>query len=308
MPGTRHEGPLPTATDVDAATAAALAKDVQALAGDIGERNYLHTAALDDAEEFVAGRFNGAGYEAVDRHDFDVDGVTFTNLIAEVPGAGRKDEIVLVGAHYDTAPGTPGANDNASGVAVLLALAQRFAHEKPARTLRFVAFANEEPPFFDTNDMGSRRYAQHVKNRKEHIVAMLSLETLGCYSDVEGSQHYPFPFGLLYPDTGNFVGFVSDMASVSLTRAAVGSFRTHVEFPSEGAAVPGMIPGIYWSDHASFWPLGVPAVMVTDTAPFRYEHYHQGDDTPEKVDVARLARVTRGLIGVVDDLSRGDLP
>lgn len=308
MPGRRHEGALPDASEEEAALAAALKADVDALAGDIGERNDGRIDALRDAADFVAGRFNDAGYSAVQRHSFDVGGTRFDNLVAEVPGDERAEEIVIIGAHYDTAPGTPGANDNASGVAVLLTLAARFKDSHPPRTVRFVAFANEEPPFFDTNDMGSRRYAQHVKNRKEHVVAMLSLETLGCYSDVDGSQHYPFPFGLLYPDTGDFVGFVSDMASVSLTRGAVASFREHVKFPSEGAAVPGMIPGIYWSDHASFWPLGVPAVMVTDTAPFRYEHYHQFDDTPEKVDVARLARVTVGLAGVVDDLARGDLP
>lgn len=312
MPGTSHQGALPAASDDDVSVAVALGKDVEALAGTIGERNYLHKDALERAAVYVSGRFNDAGYDDVVVHEFVVDdsltkGV-YRNLVVEVGGGARKDEIVLVGAHYDTAPGTPGANDNASGVAVLLSLAASFHGTKPVRTLRFVAFANEEPPFFDTPDMGSRRYAASLKTRREHVVAMLSLETIGCYSDVAGSQHYPPVFGLLYPDTGNFIAFVSDMSSAPLTRAAVGSFRSHVAFPSEGVAAPGMIEGIYWSDHASFWPLGVPAVMVTDTALFRYPNYHQGDDTPEKVDVNRLARVTQGLRGVVDDLARGGVP
>lgn len=304
MPGKNHSGPLAALDDEQLTLSAALRDDVAKLA-EIGERNGMASRQLDDALAFVDTRFAALGY-AVEHQQFFIDGYEagFTNVTAERAGTSRKDEIVIIGAHYDTAPGTPGANDNASGVAVLFALAAEAQRgPPPARTLRFVAFTNEEPPFFDTNDMGSRRYAARVKARNENVVAMISLETLGCYSDVEGSQEYPFPFGLLYPSTGNFVGFVSDLSSVALTRSTVESFRAHAAFPSEGVAAPGFIPGIYWSDHASFWGIGVPAVMVTDTAPFRYHSYHESGDTAEKVDVERLARVTVGLQGVVTDLA-----
>jgi Zn-dependent M28 family amino/carboxypeptidase len=188
-------------------------------------------------------------------------------------------------------------------MAVLLALAASTQQQQPDRTVRFVAFANEEPPFFDTPHMGSRRYALGVKARGENVIAMLSLETMGCYSDVDGSQQYPFPFDLFYPSTGNFIAFVGDLSSTALAHQAVEAFRKNVEFPSEGAAVPGMIPGVFWSDHSSFWAIGVPALMVTDTAPFRFKQYHRAGDRPDEIDSRRLARVTRGLQGVVVDLA-----
>ncbi|MDP2341357.1 MAG: M28 family peptidase [Deltaproteobacteria bacterium] len=306
MPGRSFDGPLPAATTADDALAKALIDDVTMLAETIGERNYHKRAGLDRASAFVRGRFTGMGYDVVAR-PFTVDWVelngTFDNLEVEVKGSKRPDEIVLIGAHYDTALGTPGANDNGSGMAVLFALAASTKQQQPARTVRFVAFANEEPPFFDTPHMGSRRYAQGVKARSENVIAMLSLETMGSYSDVDGSQQYPFPFDLFYPSTGNFIAFVGDLGSTSLAHQAVASFRQSVEFPSEGAAVPGMIPGVFWSDHSSFWAIGVPALMVTDTAPFRFKEYHRHDDTPDKVDGPKLARVTRGLQGVVVDLA-----
>jgi Zn-dependent M28 family amino/carboxypeptidase len=191
--------------------------------------------------------------------------------------------------------GAPGANDNGTGVAAMLALARRFSGQKPRRTLRFVAFANEEPPHFQTAEMGSVVYAQRSRERSENVVAMLSLETLGYYDDAQGSQVYPPPIGLFYPSTGNFVGFVSNVSSRKLLRDVVGDFRSHTRFPSEGAALPAVIPGVGWSDHWAFWQAGYPALMVTDTAPFRYPHYHTGADTPDKIDYERLARVVAGL-------------
>jgi hypothetical protein len=311
MPGRSHQGALAALDDGSSAVRDQLGADIEALAVDIGPRHHEDArAALDRAAAFVRTRFTALGYSVVTRAfvvDTAAGAVPFENLEVEIAGSTQADEIVIVGAHYDTAYGTPGANDNASGVAVLFALAEALRGSKPERTVRFVAFANEEPPYFNTPDMGSVRYARGVKARGERVVAMLSLETLGCYFDDKDSQKYPFPFGLLYPSEGNFVGFVSDMSSVSLTRRVVGSFRAHAAFPSEGAAIPGFIPGVYWSDHASFWAIGVPAVMVTDTAPFRYVHYHEPSDVPARVDLDRLARVTQGLVGVVDDLCRGPL-
>src|SRR5438128_912564 len=143
-----------------------------------------------------------------------------------------------------------------------------------ARTVRFVAFVNEEGPFFQTDAMGSWVYARRSHARGEQIVAMLSIETIGFYSDVAGSQHYPFPFGLFYPRTGNFIGFVGNIASRALVQRSLAAFREHTALPSEGVAAPGSMTGIGWSDHWAFWHEGYPALMVTDTALFRYAPYH----------------------------------
>ena len=172
-----------------------------------------------------------------------------------------------------------------------------------ARTVRLVAFVNEEPPFCHTDLMGSRVYARRCRARDENVVAMLSLETIGFYVDEPGSQKYPFPFSLFYPDTGNFVGFVGNLGSRSLTRRSIRAFRESTDFPSEGLAAPGWIPGIGWSDHWSFWQEGYPGVMITDTAPFRYPHYHTPQDTPDRIDYDRFARVVMGVSGVVEALA-----
>ena len=166
-------------------------------------------------------------------------------------------------------------------------------------------FVDEEPPFFKSGEMGSRKYARRAKERGENVVAMFSLETIGYYSDRPGSQHYPPPIGLFYPDTGNFIGFVSNLGSRSLLHEVIASFRRHAQFPSEGLAAPAFIPGVDWSDHWSFWDEGYPALMVTDTAPYRYPYYHLAADTPDKVDFDRLARVVSGLRATLPDLAGG---
>jgi Zn-dependent M28 family amino/carboxypeptidase len=237
---------------------------------------------------------------SVRRETFEVDGKRFHNLVLEFRGS---NEIVVVGAHYDSVVGCPGANDNGTGSAALLALAGLFAKSTPSRTLRFVAFPNEEPPHFQTMGMGSRQYAKGCKERGENIVAMVSLETLGWYSDQEGTQKYPAPLSLFYPSKGNFIAFVGNLSSGSLVRRAIGTFRDKAQFPSEGAALPGWLPGVGWSDHWSFWEEGYDAIMVTDTAAFRYPHYHLESDTPDKVDYDRFARVVWGLRPVIEDFA-----
>ncbi|MHC5076853.1 MAG: M28 family peptidase, partial [Planctomycetota bacterium] len=224
------------------------------------------------------------------------------NLEIEITGVSKPEEIVIIGAHYDTVFGTVGANDNGSGVAAALALVRRFKGRKIGRTLRFALFANEEPPFFQTDAMGSVVYAKSCREKKENIVAMLSLETIGYYTDEPKSQQYPFPFNMFYPSTGNFIGFVSNVSSRQLLKQVIKTFRENCKFPSEGGAVPEFVPGIGWSDHWAFWKYGYPAVMVTDTAPFRYPYYHGPEDTPEKIDYERLAIVVSGIEAVVDSL------
>ena len=187
-------------------------------------------------------------------------------------------------------------------MAATLALARAFAGRHGERTLRLVFFVNEEPPHFQTASMGSWVHARRCRQRGEKVVAMLSLETIGYFSDEAGSQRYPAPFSLFYPSTGDFIAFVGNYASRRLVREVVGSFRRRARFPSEGGALPGFIPGIGWSDHWAFWQEGYPALMVTDTAPFRYPYYHSVYDTPDRLDYDRMARVVSGLEGVVEDL------
>jgi hypothetical protein len=302
MPLQSYAGPWVPLDAEEIALREALRRDVQVLAGEIGERNVFRPQAYQAAREFIGRAFEQAGYR-VEQQAFPVGGATCYNLEATRPGGSPAAGIVVVGAHYDSVSGCPGANDNASAVAALLALARLSASMPGAGALRFVAFANEEPPFFQTANMGSLVYARRCRAAGERIVAMISLETIGCFRDAPGSQEYPFPVGFFYPDTGNFIAFVGNPGSSALVRRVVASFRRQVKFPSEGAALPAVLPGIGWSDHWAFWQNGYPAVMVTDTAPFRYPHYHTAQDTPDKLDYDRLARVVAGLRLVLRELA-----
>ena len=305
MPGASHSGSMPPLTAAEQAMSQTLRRHVEMLAKDIGERHGGMPQALDRAGAYVAVALAGPGLQ-VEVLPFEAGGQIFVNYQATLRGS--SDEVVVVGAHYDGAVGTPAANDNGSGVAALLLLARAAADKAaagrtPRATLRFVAFSNEEPPHFQARSMGSLVYAERCKQAGDRIGAMLSLETMGYYDDAPGSQAYPFPMSVLYPDVGNFIGFVGDLSSRSLVHRVVGSFRAHTPFPSEGAVLPASIPGVGWSDHWSFWQQGYPALMVTDTAPFRYPHYHTPQDTPAQVDFERLARVVAGLERVIDELA-----
>lgn len=304
MPGDSFRGELPPADDALTSLAVELRQDVAYLAEEIGERNIQNRPhELSAAADHIESEFAAAGY-AVNSQEYEVDGCRCRNLEAEIRGSSLPEEIVIIGAHYDTVVGTPGANDNTSGVAAMLALARRFSGRTSDRTLRFVAFVNEEKPYAHTDTMGSRVYSRRCAERAEKVTAMLSLETIGYYDDTPGSQRYPRPFGLLYPSEGNFITFVGNIKSRRLVRQVVAAFRRNEKFPSEGAALPAAVYGVGFSDHWSFWQEGYPAVMVTDTAMFRYPHYHQPEDTIDKIDFDRLARVVRGLERVVTVLAR----
>ena len=164
-------------------------------------------------------------------------------------------------------------------------------------------FVNEEPPYFQTEEMGSHQYASALKARGERVAAMYSLETLGYYASEPGSQRYPWPFGPLFPDRGDFVAFVGTLDARALVRASIGSFRSHTKFPTIGGVAPASIPGIDWSDHWAFTQQGFPALMITDTAPFRYPHYHTFRDTPDKVDADSLARIVKGIERMIRDVA-----
>ncbi|MGI9385302.1 MAG: M28 family peptidase [Methyloligellaceae bacterium] len=267
---------------------------VEHLASRIGERNVCCTQALDAARLYIEDEWIAQGY-AVKRQSYNVGGVRCTNL--EVTRRGRKGEggILLIGAHYDTVPGSPGANDNASGVAALLEISRFIAEVEPETTVRLVAFVNEEPPFFMTPMQGSWVYAHMARERDQPIRLMVALETIGFYSDAPDSQRYPPLFDLIYPRKANFIGFVSDLRSRRLMRRLVKTFRSCSDFPLEHAATFRFVPGASWSDHWCFWRHGYRAVMITDTAFYRYAHYHTARDTPEKLAYPAFARVTDGL-------------
>lgn len=308
MPGRSHHGKLPPLTPAQTTVRDALAADVVHLAVTIGDRNVAHPENLKKAADWLANDFAGDGY-AIERQTYTAAGVQCENVIGERPGGIRSAEVVVIGAHYDSVIGTVGANDNGSGVAAMRALARAFEGRTFARTVRFVAFVNEEPPPFQTSEMGSLVYARRCRARSEDVRAMVSLETMGAYYDSPGTQRFPVAaLGWFYPDRGNYVTFVGNPASVSLVRGAIGVFRANTSFPSEGAALPDAVPGVGWSDHWSFWQAGYPALMVTDTAPFRYHHYHTVRDTPDKLDYGALARVVVGLTPVIEGLAEGTLP
>ncbi len=302
MPGKSWSQPVPSLSAEEQLIHDNLRRHVEMLAEQIGERNVWHADALVAAASYIRNSLEDLGYQ-VHIQAFESEGQTVQNIEVELPGATAPQEIAIVGAHYDSVPDGPGANDNASGIAALLEIARLLAGKTHARTLRLVAFVNEEQPFSGSEQMGSRVYAERSRQRNEQIKAMVSLETIGFYTNQAASQHYPFPFSYFYPDTGNFIGFVGNLSSWRLVRQAVGTFRASTAFPSEGVAAPGRIRGVGWSDHASFWQVGYPAIMITDTAFFRYQHYHKETDTPEKLDYQSLARVTRGLVDVAAGLA-----
>jgi hypothetical protein len=301
MPGRNTSAAAPLSAD-EIVLRGELAADVQKLAGEIGERNMQRYAQLNAAADFIEDSFSRAGLRTR-RDTYELDGRACHNIEAEIPGV--RPEIIVIGAHYDSVFGAPGANDNGSGVAAMLALARRLAGKTTGQTLRFVAFANEEPPYFQTEKMGSLVYARRCKAHGDRISAMISLETIGYFSDVPRSQTYPsFAIRPFYPSTGNFIGFVGNIRSRALLHRSIRLFRQQAKLPSEGGALPSFIPGVGWSDQWAFWQCGYPAFMITDTAPFRYPHYHEATDTPDKLDYDRFALVVSGLEKTISELAK----
>jgi hypothetical protein len=310
MPGKNVSKAGPLSPD-EVALREELRANVQKLAGEIGERNLWHYAQLNAAADFIEDSLSRAGLRTR-RDSYEMRGQACHNIEAEIPG--NRSEIIVIGAHYDSVFGSPGANDNGTGAAAVLALAQRFAAREtkrsppqraPTKTLRFVAFVNEEPPYFLSGEMGSLVYARRCKERGDKISAMISLETIGYFSDAPRSQTYPSPgLGVFYPKVGNFIGFVSNVRSRALLRHVITLFRKHAKIPSEGASLPAFIPGVSWSDQWSFWQHGYAAIMVTDTAPFRYPYYHSSTDTPDKLDYDRFTLVVSGMEKVIQELAK----
>lgn len=303
VPGRTHTGTLPPLTPEEIALSTRLRRHIEAIGS--REHNLDHYEALQQAARYIEATLAGYG-SAPGRQVYRARGKDVRNIDVVFEPAGSDPETIVVGAHYDSARGTPGANDNATGTAAVIELVRLLADLKAGapRRLRFVLFVNEELPYFASEEMGSLNYARMLAERGERVTTMYSLETLGYFSSAPGTQRYPAPFGMFFADRGDFVAFVGMLNSRPLLQDTIRSFRSHTAFPSIGGVAPGLIPGIGWSDHWAFARFGYQAVMITDTAPFRYPHYHRPTDTPDKVDTDTLARIVKGVERIVRDRMR----
>ena len=285
-----------------AAVRARLKAIVYHLAGTIGPRSHKGGANLAAAADFITGSLESFGY-TVTPQTYEVDGRQVRNIIAEREGLEEPDHVLILGAHYDTQLETPGADDNASGVAVLLELAHLHAQTPFRKTVRFIAFTLEGAPYFRTRHMGSRVYVRSLKVHGEQVEAMISLEMLGYYSQEEGSQSYPF-FWLRWwhPSEGNFITVVSNFSSTDLRDHVHDALKASMNLPVETFTGPWWIPGADLSDHGSFWNEDYPAVMLTDTAFYRNPHYHERTDRPETLDYEAMGELVQGISGVLKKL------
>lgn len=302
VPGRSHTGPLPELTAEEHELSRRLRRHVVAIASE--PHNVAHPQALDAAADYIEQTLRQAGL-APQRQSYVVDRKEVSNIYVALPerSSTKPRRTLVVGAHYDSAGRVPGANDNGSGTAAVLELARLLGDLETRDTrLILVLFVNEEPPYFQTSDMGSARFAEFLKARDEPVAGMLTLETIGHFSNEPGSQHYPPPLSMLLPDRGDFLAFVGMPGSRGFLHDVLGTFRETTPFPTLGGIAPSTVMGIDWSDHWAFARMGIPALMVTDTAPFRYRHYHQLTDTPDKVDYESLARITKGFERVIRKL------
>lgn len=300
-----HSGstpPQPTA--VTRHLAVTLEKHIRTVASE--PHNIEHPAALAAAADYIENELRSQGYTPL-RQEFRVDGVAVRNIevVLEPAAANAAQGTLIAGAHYDSAEDFPGANDNGSGVAALLEIANALKHRAVSRRVRLVFFVNEEQPYGKTPDMGSWRHAEALAARREAVFGMLALETIGYFSSRPGSQRFPFPFRLFYPNRGDFLAFVGLPGCSDFLHQTIGAFRSATPFPVAGCIAPAIVEGATLSDHWAYNQFGFPAAMVTDTAPFRNPFYHTPEDTPDTVDYLNLALVTEGLTGMIASLSGG---
>ncbi len=299
-PGVLYESSVDPLNDRQVALRDQLKRDVRHLADKIGPRNaWKERPAVLAAERWIIDRLSDVGVQPR-RDEVDLGGVKVANVEATFLGTKIPEDIIVVGAHYDTVHNSPGANDNASGVALLLAVAGHLKVNPPERTVRVVFFVNEEWPFSGGIQMGSNMYAKRCKARQDRIVAMIAVDSIGCYSNEKGSQRYPAMVGWSLPSKGNFVAFGSDLKNRALLDLVVALFQKQCRFPSIGAATDS--PMAARSDHAPFWWQGYPAILMSDTSEFRDPRYHRPTDTPQHLNYDDMARMADGFVKMVQAL------
>jgi Zn-dependent M28 family amino/carboxypeptidase len=269
-----------------------LYKHVEYLSVRIGDRHLWKEHSLSKAADYIESAFKVSGY-TVQQQTYSCYGNRVSNLIAEKTGT--DDGVVVIGAHYDTVPGTPGADDNASAVAVMLELARLHKGSLNKKHLIFVAFVNEEPPCFGSYNMGSMVYAKHLKDRKVSVDVMISLEMIGYFSQ-EPIQQYPLPgMRLFYPKTADFIGVVGNFHSSKYVSYLKKGIKRHSTINTRSLIAPEYLGGVNLSDNSSFWHHGYRAVMVTDTSFFRNKNYHQETDTIDTLNFEEMTEVVKGL-------------
>lgn len=286
-----------------------LERDVRILADDIGPRGTHRAQAYGVAQAFLRSALARMGHR-VRLQTWQAHGVECSNIECEIEGVQDPRRILVVGAHYDSVPGCPAANDNASGVAGVLALARRALARPLPITLRLVFFANEEPPHFNMNEMGSQIYARAARAKGDQIFGMFCLETIGCYLHEKRSQKWPVQgLSLLLPNVGDFICLVGPAGATDWIKTCAQAFEKTSAFPMLAAAVPDQLAEqVNWSDHRGFNEQGYPAFMVTDTAPLRYVHYHEPTDTADKLDYRSMARVVQGIHDMLGDVAPEPAP
>lgn len=258
-------------------------------------------AQLESTSQYIFSEFSKHTRD-VRRQNFDVDGERFNNVIAKFGKHHKEWPLYVIGAHYDSEYGNPGADDNASGVAALLELARLFKEQPPEVPVELVAFALEEPPHFRTTDMGSYHYARSLYSQERQIALMISLEMVGYFRDEEGSQSYPLPgMDMIYPNRGDFIALVGRLSDPLVMRKFKKSYIRSTKIPFWSINAPALLPGIDFSDHLNFWAFDFPAIMITDTAFYRNQHYHEVTDTIEKLDFNRMSQVVDGIFGVLSN-------
>ncbi len=281
-----------------------LYRHVEELSVKIGSRSVFEYGKLTAAKEYILSSLRQMGHTPAVQ-DFTYQEKVFSNIIVALPGKTHPEDVVVIGAHYDTVAGSPGADDNASAVAALLEMCRLLKDFSPERTLKLVFFTLEEPPVFRSEHMGSFVYAREARNRQEQISAMISLEMLGYYSDKEGGQSFPVPLmSLMFPSTPNFIAVVGNLSSRSLVNKVSDSLRKGSSVPVETLTTISFVPGVDFSDHRSFWKMGYPAVMITDTAFYRNPNYHKETDRIDTLDFNRLSSLLDGLVQMAKDLSQ----
>ncbi len=276
-----------------------LRKSVETLCGKFSPRDYRNPANLDAAADWIAERFRMAGLE-VEFQTYEVEGQSYRNVIGTRRGMNPAAGTIVIGAHFDAYGPSAGANDNASGVAVLLELAETLPPVKPEATHIFAAFNTEEPPFFRSPQMGSYKFAEKLRAAGTRVDLMVALDLVGYYSDEPNSQRFPIKgLGLYYPNRGNFAAIVGDAGSGrSIRRVKMGMMATEA-IPIRSLRAPSRLAPVDFSDHWAFRQVGFPGVLVTDTAFLRYEHYHEAEDTPDKLDYVRMGKLVQALHGVL---------
>jgi len=272
-----------------------LREHVNALAVDIGPRTPLNRDSLVRAANYIHGVFEEAGL-SVREQDYQYYDQRVANVLATAPTAAGASAYYLVGAHYDTVPGTPGADDNASAVAIMLELARRLQQARLKAPVLFAAFTLEEPPAYLTGHQGSRIFVRNCQSNGDRVLGAIILEMVGYTAP---SQHYPFlPRWPGYPSQGNFIGIIGNWRSLRFGRSVLRGLRNNKDLPTESLFLPfdgWILPETRLSDHASFWDAGLPALMVTDTAFFRNPNYHLPSDTIDTLDFTFMAELVKGL-------------